>query len=152
MTIHDDDQLLLQKYRDGELDESATQRLEQRLLREPALRASLDDYDERSRGFAFGREQAFAPSAGFTAAVLAEVRQLPSRIELEQQEVAGRALVICRRVLIAAAILFGIGLCWHAGLFPDGRNDTLEADPAEVEREMERLDEIARQLGRQQGR
>ena len=49
--------------------------------------------------------------------------------------------------LAIGAILFGIGLCWHAGLFPNDRSDKLEAAPAdELQQEIDRLDAIARTL------
>lgn len=148
MNLTSNDRRLLQKYRDGEMTESEAAGFRARVEAEPALRRGLTELDELSRGFAAGRERVFASPAGFTASLLAEVRQLPDRIQMQQAEISGAALVLCRRVLIAAAILFGIGLCWQAGLFPDGRSDRLEAAPTEVEREMERLDEIVRSWGR----
>ncbi len=45
-----------------------------------------------------------------------------------------------RRLLLAAALLAGLGCAWHAGLFERERAATLEAAPDEVQREMERLD------------
>ncbi len=148
MQISSHDQRLLQKFSDGEMNQVEAAAFQTRLEAEPALRSGLAELEELARGFVTGRSQTFSAPAGFSASLLAEVRQLPNRIQLREAEVSGAALVLCRRVLIAAAILFGIGLCWHAGLFPDGRNDTLEAAPAEVEREMERLDEIVRSWGR----
>ncbi|MCR9244712.1 MAG: hypothetical protein NXI31_06755 [bacterium] len=144
MQLSDNDQRLLQKYRDGELAGSEAEALKARLSNEPGLAAGLAELDELARGFVSGREATFAAPAGFTAGLLAEVRQLPDRIQMAEAEVAGSALVMCRRLLLAAAVLFGLGLCWHAGLFDNGRNETLEADPAEVQREMERLDELVR--------
>ena len=148
MQISSQDQRLLHKYRDGEMSDSDATAFRARLAAEPVLRSGLAELDELARGFLAGAGRTFTPPQGFTAGVLAAVRQLPSRIQLQQAEISASAMVLCRRVLIAAAILFGIGLAWHAGLFPDGRSDTLEAAPAEVEREMERLDEIVRSWGR----
>jgi len=47
---------------------------------------------------------------------------------------------LCRRLLVAAAVLFGLGLLWHAGVFGEGRGDSLQAAPGDVQREMDRLD------------
>ncbi|MCA8954046.1 MAG: hypothetical protein KDE27_31350 [Planctomycetes bacterium] len=142
-----DDQRLLQKFRDGELGPSESTAFAARLAAEPTLRAGLQELEELTRGFAADRARTFTPPAGFTASVLAEVRQLPNRLELRQIEVSGVALTLCRRLLLAAAILFGIGLCWHAGLFPNDRSDKLEAAPAdELQQEIDRLDAIARTL------
>jgi len=148
MTLSSHDQRLLQKFRDDEMSADESVAFEARLQAESpdaeSLRSGLAELEELSRGFVAGRSKAFAAPAGFTSTLLAEVRQLPGRIQLRQAEISGAALVLCRRMLLAAAILFGLGLCWHAGLFPDGRSDKLEAGPAEIEQEMDRLDAIIR--------
>ena len=71
------------------------------------------------------------------------MRQLPARDRLEQQEVGDRVVRLCRRLLLAAAVLFGLGLVWHSGLL-DTRSDQLEAAPDEIHQEMERLDALIR--------
>lgn len=148
MQLSSHDLRLLQKFRDGEMIGTEAAAFRSRIEAEPALRAGLDELGELARGFAAGRSQAFTVPAGFTAALLAEVRQLPDRIRLQEVEISTAALALCRRLLIAAALLFGLGLCWHAGLFSGGRSDRLEAAPAAVEREMERLDAIVASWGR----
>lgn len=147
MHLSSHDQRLLQRFRDGEMSSEESAAFKARLETEQApeaelFRSGLAELEELSRGFVAGQATAFAAPAGFTASLLAEVRQLPSRIQLQQAEISGAALRLCHRVLIAAAILFGLGLCWHAGLFPDGHSDLLEAGPAEVQKEMDRLDAI----------
>lgn len=145
MTLSQRDQILLQRYFDREMTDVEAARFRARIGEEPALRAALDELTDLRSGFAAGRAACFAAPAGFTAGVLAEVRQLPGRLELEQTERTGQALVLCRRVLLAAAILFGLGLCWHAGLFAGDRTSNLEAGEA-AQQELDKLDEFARSL------
>lgn len=142
MTLSNADQNLLQRYRDNEMDQAERTTFQTRLDGEPELRLGLTDLEELGAGFAAGRAAAFAAPAGFTTALLAEVRQLPNRIQLQQAEISAAAIVLSRTLLIAALVLFGLGLCWHAGLFDAGGPALIEAAPDEIEREMERLDAI----------
>ena len=52
------------------------------------------------------------------------------------------AVRLCSRVLLAAALVLGVGLAWHAGLLDGGRSGALEAAPGTIEQEMERLDQL----------
>lgn len=143
MKLPHQDELLLQRYRDGELSTDEAARLRHRLDAEPALRAALTGLEELSGLFATGKAAAaFAAPAGFTAQVLAEARRLPDRIRLREAEASARAVVVCRRLLLAAVVLFGIGLLWHSGLFRPAGSDVLTATPDDVDREMQRLDAI----------
>ena len=142
MQLSPNDERLLYRFLDGELtaDEAAACRA--RLESEPLLRQGLDELRDRASGFLTARAEAIAAPAGFTAGVLAAVRRLPDREALRASEVEPRLIVLCRRLLIAAAIVVGIGLVFHSGLFTGSSADTLQATPAEVEREMQRLDEL----------
>lgn len=136
-----DDTKILHRFLDGELDAAAAAALRARLAAEPDLSRSLAAEQILRGGFAAARATAIAPPAGFTAGVLAAVRQLPARDQIEREEVADRVVRLCRRLLVAAAIVFGLGLVWHSGLL-DARSDKLEAAPDEIRTEMQRLDSL----------
>jgi anti-sigma factor RsiW len=147
MTITHDDELLLQRHLDGQLDAGAEAALRARLAAEPGLAAraaALRSLRELLRA-ARGPER--RPSAGFTAGLLAEVRKLPARRELEQAELVHGGIVWCRRILLAAAVLFACGLAWRSGLLRHEAAGPMQADPAVVQREIERL-EAALRAGR----
>ncbi len=136
------DQQLLQRLLDGELSPEATATLEARLLAEPALRAGLERERGLRAGFVAGRPTAMAAPAGFAAGVMAAVRRQPSRRELVAEQAAVDLGQMCRRILIAAAILIAVGLAWHSGLFAGRAHDQLQAAPDEIRHEMERLDAL----------
>lgn len=134
------DDLLIQRYVDGELSEGDAAAVAARMLREPALRERVEGLELLSLGA--GGDAPVAAPPGFTAKVLAEVRRLPARAELQQLDVAMGAVRLCSRVLLAAALVLGVGLAWHAGLLDGGRSGALEAAPGTIEQEMERLDQL----------
>jgi anti-sigma factor RsiW len=136
-----DDLKTLQRFLDGELQAAASAALRTRLAAEPELRRQLAAEQRQRDGFVAARANPAVAPAGFAASVLAAVRQLPGREQIEQQEVAERVVRLCRRVLLAAALVFGIGLAWHSGLL-DSHSDKLEAAPDEIESEMKRLDAL----------
>jgi len=153
MQLSSADQRLLQRFHDREMGAEESVAFRRRLENEPDLRRGLAALEKLSGGFVAGREPAFAAPAGFTAGLLAEVRQLPGRIALQEAELSAGALTLCRRVLLVATILFGLGLCWQAGLFDVEGATTLEATPVdEVEREMKRLDAIVQSWDGSPGR
>lgn len=131
--------LLIQRYVDGELPAAEAAAFAARMLREPALRAQVDAMELLSRGAAADPPASAPPS--FTANVLGAIRQLPAREALEQADLASAAVRLCARVLLAAALILGAGLAWHAGLLAPSFSGTLEAAPATIEQEMERLDQ-----------
>jgi hypothetical protein len=49
---------------------------------------------------------------------------------------------LCARVLLAAGLLLGLGLAWHAGLLDGERSGQLQAAPATIEQELDRLDQL----------
>ena len=136
------DELLLHRFLDGEMDSAQAVAFEARLAAEPPLRRRLEDARALRAGFAGAHAGGPTPRAGFTAGVLAAARCLPSRPELKRDDVVVEFVRTCRRVLIAAAVLFGISLAWHAGLMNSRRSDTLTAAPNEIEQEMKRLDAL----------
>lgn len=143
MKLTHDDELLLHRFLDGEMDSAQAVAFEARLAAEPRLRRGLEDASALRAGFAAAHGGGPAPRAGFTAGVLAAARCLPSRQQLKRDEVAADLVRACRRVLIAAAVLFGLSLVWHAGLVNSRRSDTLQAvDSREVKQEMDRLDAL----------
>ena len=137
------DELMLHRFLDGEMDSAQAVAFEARLAAEPRLRRHLDDARALRAGFAEAHVGGPAPRAGFTAGVLVATRCLPSRQQLKRDEVVAELVRACRRVLIAAGVLFGISLVWYAGLMNSRRSDTLQAAPHwEVEQEMKRLDAL----------
>lgn len=141
MKLSHQDELLLQRHLDGELDAVAAAAFRARLAAEPQLARAADEARSLHAGFLAAREATRRPSPSFTAGVLAAVRRLPDRQQLEQAEVAAGAIGTCRRILLAAAILAGLGLLWHFGFVHDGPT-TLQAAPGEIQREIDRLDAL----------
>lgn len=139
--LHDD--RLLHRYLDGELSEAESAAFAARMLAEGELRERVDAEQRLRRAFA---DVARAPTprapAGFAANVLGEVRRLPARAELEQQEVAAGARIVCRRLLLAALVVVGVGALWHVGLLDRSRAGSVEASPAKIQQELERLDQL----------
>lgn len=134
---HDD--VTLQRFLDGALDAAAADAFRTRLAAEPALRQELAAAQRLRAGFVAGHADAVRAPAGFTAAVLAAARRLPDRQQLERQDLVERVARTCRRLLLAAAVLFCAGLVSQSGLF-EGTGGKLEAAPDEIRSEMERLD------------
>jgi|GEM_PF-2712366 len=134
------DDLLIQRYVDGELSDADEAVFAARLLREPALRKQVDDLERLSSRIVAAPP--LSATAGFTADVLVRARRLPARDELEQMDFTSGAARLCLRLFLAAALIFGFGVAWHAGLVVSERASTLEAAPATIEHEMDRLDQL----------
>ena len=140
----------LQRYLDGELSQTEAAAFATRLLADSELRRRVEAMEQVQAGFAVAADLGVgdlgrAP-AGFTARVMAEVRRLPSREQLQQHYMAEATVRLCRRLLLAAALLLGLGLGWQSGLFnPNGSDRVEAADPAEVDAEMQRLDDLVMQ-------
>jgi anti-sigma factor RsiW len=147
MKLTHSDELSLHRFLDGEMDSAQAVAFEARLAAEPRLRRCLEVETALRAGFAAAHAGGPAPRAGFTAGVLAAAHRLPSRQQLKRDEVVVDLVRSCRRVLIAAAVLFGICLAWHAGLMNSRASDRMEAVPhAEVEKEMKRLDALVEEM------
>jgi anti-sigma factor RsiW len=143
MSLSNDDRKL-QRYLDGELSPSDSAAFAAQLLTDSSLRRRAEAMKQAQVGFENLRENgdfARAP-AGFTARVMSEVRRLPSREQMQQQDMAEGAVRLCRRLLLAAAILFGVGLIWQTGLMSPNGATTVEAAPEDIQREMQRLDAL----------
>ncbi|MFK7741783.1 MAG: hypothetical protein AB8H80_15800 [Planctomycetota bacterium] len=148
------EQIEVQRYLDNELSESEAAAFAARMLVDGALRERVAAQRSQPLQQAFAAEvesgaAGFGAPSGFAAGVLAEVRAMPSRQQLLQQEAAASlsdgAMRTCRRLLLAALLLCAAGLAWHAGLLDAGGSGRVEAGPAETERLLEELDERIRQ-------
>jgi anti-sigma factor RsiW len=142
MSLSSADELLVQRHVDGELAPAAAAAFAARLAAEPVLRQRVESLQALRTGFLAGRERGPRPGADFAGKVMAAVRQLPSRQQLEQAGAAGGAAMFCRRLLLAAALLAGLGLAWGLGLCDGGAPQELHATPDEMQRELDRLDGI----------
>lgn len=141
MNLSHPDELLLQRHLDGELEPTAAAAFQARLVAEPALRQRRDEALAVRAAFAAAASTAVRrPRADFVAGVLAAVRQLPTRLQLQQADVLTGAFTFCRRLLLAAAVLAALGLLWGSGLLVDGGGKSLQASPDDVRHEIERLD------------
>ncbi|MBL8748202.1 MAG: hypothetical protein JNK78_03515 [Planctomycetes bacterium] len=150
MKISHDDEGNLHRLLDGELLPEAAVALRARIAAEPALAARFRALEGLRSCFAgdrfAGERGSGAPlSAGFTAGVLAAARRLPSRHEMDEQEVGDGVIVVCRRLLLAAAVVVAFGLVWRSGVI--GRvfevsHGALEAESSEMEQEIQRLDAL----------
>jgi anti-sigma factor RsiW len=129
MSLSSADELLVQRHVDGELAPAAAAAFAARLAAEPVLRQRVESLPALRTG-------------DFAGKVMAAVRQLPSRQQLEQAGAAGGAAMFCRRLLLAAALLAGLGLAWGLGLCDGGAPQELHATPDEMQRELDRLDGI----------
>jgi anti-sigma factor RsiW len=136
------DERLLHRYHDGESSPDEAAAVRARLDAEPRLSRRLQELRGVSSLFAAGREQRIVAPAGFTAGVLAAARHLPFDARVREADDDAGVVRLCRRLLIAAAIVFGLGLVWQGGLLAVGGDDTLQAAPDDVQREMERLDAL----------
>ncbi len=138
--LHATDLLHAQRYADGQMPPAEAADFAARLETEPALREAVAATRQVSALFAATANP--APPAlrpDFAARVLAGVRHLPTRAELfaevpelgeldrEQREVAGLA----RRLLVAAALIFALGLLMFAGLSRRSDSGRLEASPVD---------------------
>lgn len=142
MKLSHHDELLLQRHLDSALDATASAAFAARLASEPELASAAVAARAMRVGFTAARTMTMRPPASFTASVVLAARQLPTRQLLEQADLAASAIGWCRRILLAAGILAGIGLLWQSGLMRNEAPPTMQADPADVQHEIERLDAL----------
>jgi len=145
MNLPQHDELQLQRYLDGELPPDDAAACTARLAADPAFRRRHDEARALRSAFTAARGGALRASAGFTANVLVAARRLPSREELQHEDVAAAGASFCRRILLAAAVLAALALLWRSGLVSEPRPDTLQATPDEVQSELDRLDGLIEQ-------
>lgn len=145
MRLSQDDERMLDRLLDGELDASAASALQARIDAEPSLRSAFEGRQCVRAAFAAARGVQVAAPAGFTANVLAATRRLPTRGELEQADVGESIVRLCQRILLAAVVVVGLGWALYGGLLDrtfSSSGSTLEAAPDDVQREMDRLDAL----------
>lgn len=142
----DEERLLASRYVDGELGVREASEFEARLAADGELSVLVGELRDDRAWFAPGRDEAApAPSEGFQARVLRDVRRLPRGDELSGTEASAGIVsfeVACRRIMVAAALLIGIGLLVFGGLLHAADSGELEASPAEIQRKMEELDAV----------
>lgn len=144
MSTHSDrnvparDLLLLDRFLDGALSADELAVCRRRLEAEPALRQALQQRTRLRAGFDAGREQVFAPRAGFAEGVVAAARRLP--VAGDEVAAVGAAVRTCRRMLLVAAAVAAAAVLWQSGLFRDRGDGTLRAAPDEASRILDALD------------
>ena len=128
----------VQRFVDGEMAIDERAGFERRLAVEDDLRAAVDELSSLRTCFEAERAAPVPrPSAAFEARVLAEIRRAPLSREGGADSVSE---LWARRAVVAAVFVFGIGLLVYAGLLKQVDTGRLEASPAEIQREIERLD------------
>lgn len=146
MTISTADTRSLHRWLDGQLSAEAAAQFAARVAGEPALAAACAA-ERRRRALVAAAAAVPGPQPGpeFTDAVLAAVRGLGP--VPRHADPAPELATLCRRILLAAAVLCAVGLAWQFGLFGGRAPTTLQAAPDAVQREMERLDALLRAEG-----
>lgn len=152
MKISNEDERNLYRLLDGELPPDSAAALRARVEAEPDLRQHFARLEAMRVPFLQMRGSSIPGSgpvanAGFTAKVLAATRRLPDRQALERADIGEGIARFCRRLLLAAAIIVGLGALWHSGILDGGilhggRAGTLEAAPEEIQKELQRLDAL----------
>ena len=143
-TPHDpevDDPTMLDaaRYVDGQLSPAERAAFAMRLSREPALATAVRLTQSLRAPFAAVRDaESSQLSPGFAARVLHAARRLPTPAErgvaapgqlLDDSLADTTALPLARRMLVAAAFIFGLGLLTFGGLLRRGDSSRLEAAP-----------------------
>lgn len=130
-----DDERLLDRFLDDALSAEALSACRRRLEQEPQLRAALQQRQSLRQGFRAARGQTFAAPASFAGNVVAAARRLP----VDRSEDPD-LMVLCRRLLVAAAAILVVAALWSSGLFRSGGSGDLQAAPDEVQRLIQELD------------
>jgi anti-sigma factor RsiW len=134
------------RYVDGQLTKAECLAFELRMQRDPQLLLAVEAV--RALRVPFAAAAAVPPPpapAGFSKRVLQAVRRLPVADEtgpgatLEPSEVGVVQLV--RRSLLAAALIFGLGLLMFAGLLRRADSSRLEAAPGTHKKLLDDLDQ-----------
>ena len=125
------DEIRLARYLDGEMTTAERAEFDARLQRDPILRAAMDSAEEPSRALRDARQELSPASANFSATVLDKVRRMPSRDELVQltasEENIAAVVAYGRRLLVAAVVLFGLGLLFSLNLLGNDHGPQLRA-------------------------
>jgi len=157
-SLREADQALVSRYVGGALTGQELADFERRLLKEPALRSSVEEQREVQDWFA--RVRASEPAAdaagrspSFVDGVIRETRR---RVPSDQEGVAGesgdgeqRVVRTARMLLVAAALILGLSLLVATGVLRPGDGDRLAADPARVEQIDRQMESERRDVERQ---
>ena len=136
------------RYVDGELSAELRSAFEARLPRDHALAQAVSETRELRLLFAPSRDPVPPVlSPGFRTRLLQEVRSLPSRDDLlaelgeegELEQAQGASSETARRLLLAAALIFGLALLMFSGLLRGADTARLEATP-DLLRRLDKLD------------
>ena len=143
------DATLVARYVDDEMTGVERAGFEARLAQDPALQVAVSEMESLRGWFRGGRDEPLVPaSPGFAASVIAAARRLPTRDELLEQESAGdresELVDWSRRISLAAAVIFGVSMLLFMTLRISSEATRLEAAPARLRLEMERLDDAIR--------
>lgn len=114
--INNTDRQLVARYIDGELSDENRRAIARRLATEPLLREAVEEAEAQRQALSEAAPEPMRAPAGFAVGVLEAVRQQPSRPELvsiTNNEVSvEESLVLGQRLLVAALILFVLGLAF----------------------------------------
>ncbi len=139
---HSDIDIQVQRYLDGELTAVQSAAFEQRLTVEPDLQQSVDAARAYIGMFAPERSAVVPePSESFQAGVLEAARRLPEQTVSASEGDSTEVQLLVRRILVAAVVLFSLGLLVYAGLLRRTDASDLIAAPDEMQAEMQLLDE-----------
>ena len=141
------DQILVSRFTSERLTGQELADFERRLLREPVLRASVDEQREVQDWFAHVRaSESVSPGAdvaagspGFVEGVMHEARrrspvEQSGVEELGETQLRERSVIrTARALLVAAALVLGLSLLIAGGVLRPGDGDRLSADPDRVE-------------------
>lgn len=137
------------RYVDGEMPPAEAEEFASRVAADPKVAEMLRQAQELRDLFAAGRDQpVLRPDSEFKARVIREVTRLPSYADWQHdwqersQLVARRQIAIWGQAIAAAAlVLLALGVMVYHGLLGPADSGRLEASPADISREMLRLDE-----------
>ena len=164
MNLSKTDRTLVARYIDDELDAQERAQFEQRLASDLTLSSAVTDARSHRDLLRAADPVASGPvasgqvaPAGFAAGVLDSVRGMPARSELVEQvreeEAVGDAVTFSRRIAMAAAVLFGIGVLIGAKVLLTTDTDEIQASQAQMRKLDERVKAMrVEDLRRKQGR
>jgi hypothetical protein len=147
--VKSEDLRLLHRLADGETVDLVPGQLaafERRIAAEPVLGEALEQLRSLRAMFAPSRS-APGPAVpdGFAAGVLLAVRQQAfsaAGTRMPGTEGADRTVSVCRRLLLLAAAIAAVAVLLHTWVLTSREPKHLQAAPTEVQREMDRLDNL----------
>ena len=131
---------------DGEMSPGARAEFERRVDAEARLRGAVETAREQARLISSTDPEPMCAPLDFSAAVLDRVRRMPSRDDLMRQshdeEVEVEVVVFARKMIVAAAILFGLAVLFGLKMF-EGSGSPQELQ-AEDDQMIKQIDELVR--------